>query len=94
MGSQLRKRYSNGTRTHELDAGEKENSTDKNVIRCGRKSRAITQQGARLQRHTAGVDVLDQLAEHVRLKLLDDQRLVLLAGWLSGLDVEETDNKV
>ena len=31
-----------------------------------------------LQRDAAGVDVLDQLPEHVGLELLDDERLVLL----------------
>lgn len=40
------------------------------------------QQRPRLQRDTARVDVLDELAEHVRLELFDDQRLVLLAGRL------------
>ena len=30
-----------------------------------------------LQRDAAGVDVLDQLPEHVGLELLDDERLVL-----------------
>ena len=31
-----------------------------------------------LEGDTAGVDVLDQLPEHVRLKLLDNDRLMLL----------------
>ena len=36
------------------------------------------QQGPGLEGQTAGVDVLDQLPEHVRLELLDDHGLVLL----------------
>ena len=38
---------------------------------------APTEQRPGLQRDTARVDVLDQLSEHVRLELLDDQGLVL-----------------
>ena len=40
--------------------------------------RPLTEQGARLQDDTARVDVLDQLAEHVRLELLHDERVVLV----------------
>ena len=37
----------------------------------------LTEQCPGLQSDAARVDVLDQLSEHVRLKLLDDERLVL-----------------
>jgi len=38
----------------------------------------FTQQSARLQCHTARVNILDQLTEHIWFELLNDQGLMLL----------------
>ena len=43
------------------------------------------QQGPGLEGETPGVDVLDQLPEHVRLELLDDHGLVLLYALQGGI---------
>ena len=44
----------------------------------------ITEQSSRLERNTTGVNVFDQLAEDIRLKFLDDQRLMSVGRRLHG----------
>lgn len=48
-----------------------------------------TKQSSRLQANLPSVNVLDELSENVRFKLLDDKRLMLLTGRLEGACEEE-----